>query len=114
MTIEEINDSDLRFKAIFVKELLDNLPEYAESFYVESWDYEKCEFKLIDQEDGKHYLLTLPVAIVGFDKLTEQIDAGKFPGFVLSAAYKSDGGEWGSDVVDALLQMAVLGEVIYG
>lgn len=101
-------------KEIFVKELLENLPEYAVSFECLNFNYKKCEFKLFDKEDGKEYLLTLPLAVAGFDKLTEQIDAGKFPGLSLPAGYKSDASHWDSYAVDALLQMAVLGEVIYG
>jgi len=101
-------------KETFVKELLENLPEYAVSFDCLRFDYKKCEFLLADQEDGTEYLLTLPKAVEGFDKLTKEIDEGRLHFYGLGPDYKVDGGQWDSGAVDALLQMAVLGEVIYG
>jgi len=102
-------------KELFVKELLENLPEYAISFDCERWDYERCTFRLRDLEStGAAYTLTLDMAVKGFDKLCAEIESGKLHFEGLLADYKVDGGQWDSLAVDALLQMSVLGEVIYG
>lgn len=95
-------------------ELLQNLPEYAVSFVCTKWDYDHNKFILIDKEDNKTYTLTLPLAVAGLAKLLEAIAAGKFPGLGLNPATIADAGNWDAGGVDALLQMALLGEVIYG
>jgi hypothetical protein len=97
-----------------VRDILENLPEYAISFDCLSFNYKLPAYNLRDQETGSIYTLTLPKAVEGFDKLCTLIDAGKLHFHGLGPDYKVDAGQWDSLVVDALLQMSVLGEVIYG
>jgi hypothetical protein len=97
-----------------LNDLLQNLPEYAESFYCTKFDYKKHIYKLEDREDGKQYTLTLDMAKAGLEKLYKEIAAGKLPGLGLDLTNFADGGYWDAPMIDALLQMSVFGEVIYG
>lgn len=97
-----------------VKSILENLPEYSLSFAVSTWDYESCVFKLIDQEEGKGYTLTLDKAIEGFKKICEMIFAGQLPGLDITTDCLLDAGAWDSIATDALIQVSLFGDVIYG
>lgn len=97
-----------------VSEILTNLPEYSQSFDVLSWKYKENLFKLRDREDGKEYELTLTKAVTAFHKLQTEIRQGKFKGLSINAQTMTDPCSWDAYDVDALLQMAVLGEVVYG
>lgn len=98
----------------FLREILDNLPEASQSFDCISWDYSRTEFKLVDRENGKEYTLDMPKTRKGFRYLTKKVLAGELPGLGLSIAFLSDASAWDSYSIDALLQSAVLGDVIYG
>ena len=97
-----------------LKEVLENLPEYAESFQCTKWDYKNCVFNLVDKEDGKKYTLTLDKAKAGLEKLVKEILGGNFPGLNYLMTDITDAGNWDAPALDALLQISVLGEVIYG
>lgn len=100
-------------KETFVRELFNNFPEHAQCLVCTGWDYEKFLFDFIDEEDGKKYTVTLPMALEAFDKLCAEIEAGKLK-FDLPADYKTDTCYWDCWPIDALAQMAIFGEVIYG
>lgn len=97
-----------------VKDLFDNFPEYAICLVCTKWDYVNFQFKFFDEETGREHTINFFDAVRAFDMLTEQIDAGKFPGLGLSTGYKVDAGLWDASAIDALAQMAIFGEVIYG
>jgi hypothetical protein len=97
-----------------IKSILENLPEFSMSFTVTDWDYATCTFKLRDIEDGARYTLTLEKAIEGFKKICEMIFAGELPGLEITTECLLDAGAWDSIAVDALLQVSIFGEVIYG
>lgn len=100
---------------MFLTSVLDNLPEYAcDSFRCSHWDYHNCTFDLTDIETGKRHTLTRKKAETGLRKLVQEMADGKLPGLGLTDMNWFDPGNWGAEAMDHLLQMALLGEIIYG
>ena len=95
-----------------VKGLLENLPEHSISMQCTGWDYDKGEFSFLD-EDGTEYELTQRMAELGFMQLIKEMIAGEWPGLSASEG-PLDPCHWDAPAIDALVQMSVLGEVIYG
>ncbi len=102
----------------FVRSCYENFPEYAQyAFRCEDWHYKPFIFKFVDTETGKKYTIDLGDALVGFRLFVKAMDENKLPGLGLSAGYldPEDGpGEIDAYALDAMLQFAILGEVIYG
>lgn len=98
----------------FLKSLLENLPEACISFHCSSWDYENCIFELEDIEDEQKYTLTLEKAREGFKIIANEIMQGKLPGLNIAPSDIIDEGAWDAYAIDAFVQCAVLGEVVYG
>ena len=103
------------------KEVVQNLPEYSQSFVINSWNYEKMIFKFTDYEGCTHsgahpikYTLTKKKLIKGMKKYLKGIAEGKWPGNFKSLQDARDAGNWDASAVDGLVQMAALGEIIYG
>lgn len=104
----------LSVPADFIFEVLENLPKYSLSFEVWSYDYEASKFDLVDIETGEPYTLNKAKVLGGFIKLFNEIVAGKLPGLDIAQSNIFDPCNLDSLSTDALLQMSVLGEVIYG
>lgn len=113
---KENNEITLKLSvpAGFIFEVLENLPEYSLSFEVIEFDYEGCRFDLEDYETGLPYTLTKPKVLEGFIKLFNEVIEGKFAGLAISDQNIFDPANWDAYCVDALIQMSVLGKVIYG
>lgn len=99
-----------------IAHLTDNLPECSISMDCVKWKYEKREFGFIDNEDGKRYDIGIPELRKGFCALMAKYPAG-FP----KMPEENDWESWedwlcqaDADVVDALVQCAIFGEIIYG
>ena len=105
-------------------EVFHNLPECSVSLSCVSCKYgdkdqSKFEFKFVDLEDDyvnpKKYTVTLPMAEKGVVMVIEQVLAGKlFVGGLETLEDLMDLGNWDAEVVDAAVQCAIFGEVIYG
>lgn len=99
----------------FVPKVLENLPECAaDSFRCSRWDYENCTFDLTDIETNQNYTLTRAMAEDGFRKLLQEMADDKLPGISLTDMNWFELGNWDAEAMDALLQMALLGEIVYG
>jgi len=99
---------------MLVKEVLMNLPEYAQSFDVLFRDYEGIRYKLRDIETGQHYEVTKAELVVGLRLMISQLATNKLPGLSVNLSNVIDPCQWDVGAVDALLQLACLGEVVYG
>lgn len=99
-----------------VRECYDNFPEAGECLRCVGWDYKKFVFEFMDEEETpvKRHVVRLPDAIRGLRLFIAAVDAGKLRGLSLPAHYLTDTGTWDAFAFDALNQMAVFGEVIYG
>jgi len=96
-----------------VKEVYENFPESSVCLRCTKWKYDDFIFHFEDEEGEKH-IVRLNDAIRGLRLFVAAIDRGELPGLGLSAGYLSDTGEWDAYAFDALNQMAIYGEVVYG
>lgn len=96
-----------------VKEIYDNFPEASVCLSCTSWKYDRFEFHFTD-EDGKNYVVQKEDAIRGLRLFVAALYRGELRGLGLKPGYLKDTGEWDSFAFDALNQMAIYGEVIYG
>lgn len=94
-----------------VRGLLENLPEAGICLSCTGWDYDKMEFTLVD-EDGTTYELTQDMAERAFMTFARSMAEGKPT--ELGDINIFDEGDWDAPTIDSLVQMSVLGEVIYG
>ncbi len=110
-----------------LREILENLPEYACYSHLRctKWKYDACLFTFLeDVEDNgcssgaKEHVLDEAKAMKGlqmyFDKVaaSSSDNSGDFSGSSLSNIM--DAGNWDASMVDCLVQLALLGEVVYG
>jgi len=102
--------------AKLVREILHFLPECCDSFYVTSWKYDECLFKLVgkEEDEGAEYELNEEKAVKGLRHLVQQIADNKLFFSGLSIENIDDPCNWDLESTDALVQAALLGEVIYG
>jgi len=90
--------------------------EYVDGKFTDKIAPENMKFVFVDEEgDSKRYTMTIKEAEKGVIMLIDKILNGKlfFTG-CKSFADLMDMGNWDSEVVDAMVQCAVLGDVIYG
>lgn len=99
-----------------VRDAYENFPEASAGSALQcvGWNYREFKFLFVDEETGEKHGVTLPMAIKGLRLFIRAVNAGELPGLGLPAHYLSDLGTWDSIAFDALAQMAVFGEVIYG
>lgn len=101
-------------KEKLVREAYDNFPEASMSLVCVGWKYEEFKFTFIDEEENKKHIVRLKDAMKGLDLFMASVSRGELPGLGLPADYLKDTGSWDADAFDALNQMAIFGEVIYG
>ena len=98
-------------------EVFQNLPEASMNLQCTSWKYDDFEFKFVDYEDeeaGEH-VVTLKEAEKGVAMVIDKIMAKKlFVGGIDSIDKLCELGNWDAEVVDACVQCAIFGDVIYG
>lgn len=102
--------------AKLVREILENLPECCMSFYITYWKYDECRFGIEgkEEDEGQSWELNEEMAVKGLRIVVDKIANQKlfFPG--LSLENINDPCNWDAESTDALVQAAVLGDVIYG
>ena len=108
---EENSATEGLSKEQIIKEVTENLPDYSINLICTGWKYSETRFSFMNEEDGKKYVIGLPELLKGYDILAAKV-AGKklfFDGLDIG-----DPGSWDADSVDALVQCAIFGDVIYG
>lgn len=97
-----------------IKGLMENYPEASSGNCLKctNWDYGGVFYHFIDEETEKRHCVTLHGLRKGFKILINLALNGKYNNFASSALY--DGGNWDAIDVDALVQCAIFGKVIYG
>ena len=97
-----------RDKEDIVREVLQNLPEYAQSVDCVRWKYEQCRYTF--EDDGKTTTLELPQFLTGLDLL---LASG-----LACVPDTTDVEDWccqaDASTVDALIQFSLYSELIYG
>lgn len=105
------------------KEILQSLPENStSSLRCHGWDYKAMEFSYTEdtEEPGpngesvlKEHTLTLDKAVKGLRMFIEAKMNGKLPGIEMGGEF-NDAGSYDLWCTDAIVQYALLGDVIYG
>ena len=97
--------------ATLVKSILENLPECCYSLSCVKYDYEDHVYHFIDEEENnKKYVMRLPAAIDAYAVLVHDwLQQGTY-----TLDQLLDDGYWDAPMIDALVQQATLGEVLYG
>jgi hypothetical protein len=110
----EIPDTVIEF---VVRAIMDNYPEASATLHCRRWDYERCQYQFLDCETGKTYDLNLQALTSALVLLFSD----KWPKGCTAPPRSSAPEHWedwlgNSDVIDydAFVQLAALGEVIYG
>ena len=96
-----------------VREVYENFPEAGVCVSCTLWEYDEFRFVFRDEE-GKNHVVRLPDAVRGLRLFAAAVSRDEFPGLGLPANYLRDTGAWDAFAFDALNQMAIFGEVIYG
>jgi len=133
MMTQKVRDTDnltevkLSFNTTYIAlEVFQNLPEASINLICTGWKYgdkdpKEFKFDFVDMEyDGepnrsKRYTIDIKKAEKGVAMVIEQILSGKlFVGGLRTVNDLMDLGNWDAEVVDACVQCAIFGEVIYG
>lgn len=102
-------------EAKLFKEVVQSLPEYSISLQCTKYDYKNSRFEFYDSEDGKEYLMNVYNGLLGIQMLIHAIlDKKLFFAGCSTLEEILDPCCWDTDVVDALIQLSLFGEVIYG
>jgi hypothetical protein len=97
-----------------LREVYDNFPEASACLRCASWDYDNFRFRFHDPDEDKFHTVTLTDAKRGLRLFITAISRGELKGLGLPAHYLTDTGCWNAWAFDAVNQMAIFGEVIYG
>ena len=101
-----------------VRAIMDNYPEASATLHCRRWDYDRCQYQFLDCETEKVYDLNLTALGNAFPLLY----TAKWPkGCTQSVPTSTDWQDWDEWLCncdatdfDAFVQLAALGEVIYG
>lgn len=106
-----------------VKDILKSLPENStSSLRCHGWDYKAMKFSYTEdtEEPGpdgrsilKEHTLTLDKAVKGLRMFIEAKMNGKLPGIDMGGEF-NDAGSYDLWCTDAIVQYALLGEIVYG
>jgi hypothetical protein len=116
MKIEiEIPDDKLKKLA---NEIMENYPEYSAGNCLQcvSYKYKTGKFTFIDVAEDKEYHITTDDIAKTLPKFIEGIVKGewKFYGFDGTIVLRLDARDYDSDATDAVVQLAIFGDIIYG
>ena len=115
MKIEvDIPDEKIRQLA---KDIMDCYPEYSSpSLQCVSWKYKDEKFKFVDVEEDKEYTVTIDDVVKAIPVFIIGVMTGKWKFYGLSSdnILELDAGNWDADVVDAVVQLVIFKDVIYG
>jgi hypothetical protein len=117
MSSLNINITDEQVKEL-AKDIMLSMPEYSESLRCIKWDYKSGIFEFLDYlEDGskeinKHIVTTNQI-IKAIPKLWQGIIDKKWY-FDLELDDFLDAGAYDAPVTDAIIQLAVFDDIIYG
>ena len=100
-----------------IKEVMQNMPDACLSMACMKWKYDECSYAFEDYEDGKKYDVDLPKLKTAMEKMMKDtFEAKKNQGLDISSSVADfmDPCNWDAGCVDALVQYAIFGEVVYG
>ena len=101
-------------KETLVREVMQNYPEADYGMVLKCTDHEcsRCRFSFTDSEEGKSYTLNLDKLVHGLNILIELALQGDYRNHAFPNGVM-DAGNWDNIDVDALVQCAIFGVVVY-
>jgi len=106
----EVKDSEVEK---LVRDCFENYPEYSSpSLQCIKWNYKEFVFRFLDTEENREHVVIIEDAFKGMKKFLQAKLRGELPGIPISNLF--DAGEYDATAVDAILQFAIFGKVIYG
>ena len=108
-----------KYKAL-ASDIMQNYPEANFCVRCTGWDYKKGKYLFVDDEvedeAGREYPITEKQVAKALPKVRQMILEGKlfFAGLDASDQTFFDGCHWDSISIDAVVQVVLFGEVIYG
>lgn len=92
-------------------DLYQNYPEasFGSALRCTGFDYAEFKFEFLDEETGKKYVVDEEMARKGLYLFIKLVLGGE-SGF----SVYGNRGDWDAEVIDAITQLAIFGEVIYG
>lgn len=116
MKIEiEIPDEKIE---MFAKDIMENYPEASEGNCLKCVQhlYNIGRFTFIDNDTGKEYVVLRGDIAKAVPKFIEGVlkNRWKFDGITANNIFELDAGDYDGYSIDAIVQLAVFGDVIYG
>jgi hypothetical protein len=98
------------------RDIMQNYPEYSFCVRCIGWDYQHGKYLFVDDEAGREYPITEEQIAEALPKVRQMIAEKKlfFDGLNSSDESFMDGCHWDSISTDAVVQVVLFGEVIYG
>lgn len=95
-------------------EIMENYPEFSSGNVLQcySWDYKKGIYKFDDVETGKTYTVTTTMIVKALSIFKNKVRQGRFK--YIQSSQLSDIGNYDAVVVDAIVQIAIFDDIIYG
>ena len=111
---KEMRIMDTDEEETLIRGLMENYPEASTGNCMRCirYDYERMIFSFHDDDTGKRYPINIDHLRIGFRILVGLALTGKYKNFTAAALY--DGGNWDRTDMDAMVQCAIFGKVIYG
>lgn len=115
----DLQKISIEWKRGAVKELMENYPEYSsDSMKCVRWKYNEMIFDFVEYDGARVRLHTVTEdkLVKGLDILLDKMQNRKYfnNGPIDMQNYLDDLGCWDANDVDALVQCAVFGDIIYG
>lgn len=98
------------------KSIMESYPEASFCLYCTGWDYKNGIFDFVDEENGKTYKVTHNMVAKALPKVRAMLADKKLFLYGLNSGKESffDPCNWDSIASDAVVQVALFGNVIYG
>jgi len=112
----EIDIPDEKLKEL-ANDIMQNYPEYSSpTLECTHWKYTEGKFKFLDVEENKTYDVTIDDIIKALPKFIDGVLKGtwKFYGMDGTQVLCLDAGDYDSDMTDAVVQLAIFNDIIYG
>jgi len=115
-TTKNLKERGIMMSDELIKSVMENYPEasFGSPLKCKEYNYVEVRFKFVDEETGENYNIDINMLRKGLKILLKIVKEGGYfncgyPPALLSKEY-----DWDGQDVDALVQCAIFGEIMYG
>lgn len=108
-----INIDDSQIENL-VKEIMENYPESSLNLYCYAYDYKHGRYSFYDEETDNRYTITIKDVVKKFPEFVEGIVKEKWHFCGLDKENFLDPVSYDAVALDGLIQLVILGDIIYG